>query len=263
MAEIALRDEATLRESEARFRELADAMPQIVFTARPDGRIEYFNRKLCDLTGLANVDAQPDAAPHPAPGGPRLMRRRRGARASETGVPHEYQGRCGPLRAPATFRWHLVRALPVRNESGRIVHWYGTATDIDDHKRVEQALRHTQVRLRAFQRGLEHRVRERTAELSLANATLREEVVGRVRTEQALRASEERFAKAFRASPDAISIARRPEARLLEINERWEALFGYSRVDAIGRTIDDLQIFAQRRGPRTLHVAHGLAGVRA
>jgi PAS domain S-box-containing protein len=124
------------------------------------------------------------------------------------------------------------------------VRWYGTATDIDDHKRVEQALRHTQVRLRAFQRGLEHRVRERTSELSLANATLREEVVGRVRTEQALRASEERFAKAFRASPDAISIARRPEARLLEVNERWEALFGYSRMEAIGRTLDDLQIFA-------------------
>ena len=241
-AEIALRDEATLRESEARFRELADAMPQIVFTARADGNIEYFNRKFCELTGLAIVTHNRVLLRilHPED---RASCAAAWRASIQNGVPHEYQGRLWSIRAGA-FRWHLVRALPVRNDSGRIVRWYGTATDIDDHKRVEQALRHTQVRLRAFQRGLEHRVRERTSELSLANSTLREEVVGRVRTEQALRASEERFAKAFRASPDAISIARRPEGRLLEINERWEALFGYSRVEAIGRTLDDLQIFA-------------------
>ena len=243
LAEMALRDEAVLRENEARLRELADAMPQVVFTARADGRIDYFNQKWCDLTGLTNENVSNRmllSIIHAEDRASAIASWRASIRA---GMPHEYQGRFLSVRT-ATFRWHLVRALPVRNEAGRIVHWYGTATDIDDHKRVEQTLRHTQVRLRAFQRGLEHRVKERTAELSLANATLREEVVGRVRTEQALRASEERFAKAFRASPDAISIARRPEIRLIEINDRWEALFGHSRVDAIGRTIDDLQIFA-------------------
>jgi PAS domain S-box-containing protein len=228
LAEMALRDEAVLRENEARLRELADAMPQVVFTARPDGRIDYFNQKWCDLTGLTNENVSNRmllSIIHAEDRASAIASWRASIRA---GMPHEYQGRFLSVRT-ATFRWHLVRALPVRNEAGRIVHWYGTATDIDDHKRVEQTLRHTQVRLRAFQRGLEHRVKERTAELSLANATLREEVVGRVRTEQALRASEERFAKAFRASPDAISIARRPEIRLIEINDRWEALFGHSR----------------------------------
>jgi PAS domain S-box-containing protein len=246
-AEIALRAEATLRESEARFRELADAMPQVVFTARPDGQIEYVNRKWTDLTGLTNEirrNRQLLRVLHPED---RASCAASWRASVDSGVPHEYQGRLWSVRS-GTFRWHLVRALPVRNEAGRIIRWYGTATDIDDHKRVEQALRHTQVRLRAFQRGLEHRVKERTAELSLANATLREEVVGRVRTEQALRASEERFAKAFRAMPDAISIARRPEARLIEINERWEAMFGYSRAETIGRTLDDLQIFADTNG---------------
>jgi PAS domain S-box-containing protein len=242
-AEIALRDEASLRESEARFRELADAMPQVVFTARPDGQIEYVNRKWADLTGVTTEirhNRQLLSVLHPVD---RASFASAWRASVESGVPHEYQGRLWSVRS-GTFRWHLVRALPVRNQTGRIVRWYGTATDIDDHKRIEQALRHTQVRLRAFQRGLEHRVKERTAELSQANSTLREEVVGRVRTEQALRASEERFAKAFRAMPDAISIARRPEARLIEINERWEAMFGYSRGETIGRTLDELQIFA-------------------
>jgi PAS domain S-box-containing protein len=242
-AEMALRDEAMLRQSEARLRELADAMPQVVFTARPDGQIDYFNRKWSDLTGLPSETWHNRALLRVVHPEDRASCLQAWQNSVDGGVPHEYQGRFWSVRT-ATFRWHLVRALPVRDEAGDIVRWFGTATDIDDHKRVEQALRHTQVRLRAFQRGLEHRVKERTAELSLANATLREEVVGRVRTEQALRASEERFAKAFRAMPDAISIARRSEVRLIEINERWEAMFGYSRAEAIGRTIDDLEIFA-------------------
>jgi PAS domain S-box-containing protein len=64
--------------------------------------------------------------------------------------------------------------------------------------------------------------------------------------EAALRSSEERFAKAFRASPDAILIARQPEGRIVEINERWQTMFGFTRAEAIGRTIDELRIFAHQ-----------------
>ncbi len=63
-----------------------------------------------------------------------------------------------------------------------------------------------------------------------------EDVTERVRTDQALRSSEERLAKAFRSSPDAISIARQEDDRLLEVNDTWEALFGYGRDKAVGRT---------------------------
>jgi PAS domain S-box-containing protein len=135
----------------------------------------------------------------------------------------------------------------VRDASGAIVHWYGTATDIDDHKRAEQALRESEWSLRLLRSELETHVAKRTVELSRANMTLREEVGVRRRVEKALRASEERFAKAFRASLDAISIVSQPDSRILEINDRWEATFGHARDYSIGRTIDQLNIYASER----------------
>jgi PAS domain S-box-containing protein len=84
-------------------------------------------------------------------------------------------------------------------------------------------------------------------ELSRTNLTLRQEVDVRRRVEKALRASEERFAKAFSASLDAISIVSQPGSRIVELNDRWEAVFGYSRDYAIGRTIGELHIYVSER----------------
>jgi PAS domain S-box-containing protein len=245
-AEAALRSEAALRESEARLRALADAMPQIVFTAKPDGTVDYFNRKFYELTGSPNGDVSADmwrAALHPSDRDAGLEAWVTNVRA---GRPHENEARIWSAKA-GTYRWHLARALPVRDESGAIVRWYGTATDIDDHKRVEQALRESEWNLRVLRSELETHVAKRTTELSRANLTLRQEVDVRRRVEKALRASEERFSKAFRASLDAISIASQPDSRILELNDRWEAMFGYSRDYAIGRTIDQLHVYASER----------------
>jgi len=245
-AEAALRSEAALRESEARLRVLADAMPQIVFTAKPDGTADYFNRKWYELTGSPAGDVSTDtwmAALHPSD---RAGTAEAWLASVRSGRPHENEARIWSAVA-GTFRWHLARALPVRDASGAIVHWYGTATDIDDHKRAEQALRESEWSLRLLRSELETHVAKRTVELSRANMTLREEVGVRRRVEKALRASEERFAKAFRASLDAISIVSQPDSRILEINDRWEATFGHARDYSIGRTIDQLNIYASER----------------
>lgn len=242
LAEQARRDELRVRESEARLRELADAMPQIVFAATADGRIDYFNRKWYEFT--RDGEGGPDwiSLLHPDDRAPFTAEWSVSVR---DGRPFEYEGRLWSAAARA-YRWHLVRALPLRNEDGGIGHWYGTATDIDDQKRVEQALRESEIELRAFGEELEQRVAVRTAELTLANDSLREEIEHRVQIERALRASEERFAKAFSASPDAIAIARPPDLRLIEVNDRWEVLFGYPRADVLGRTFEDLEIIAQQ-----------------
>lgn len=250
-AEAALRSEAALRESEARLRVLADAMPQIVFTARPDGNVDYLNRKWYELTGSPVGDVSPEswmAALHPSD--------RTGVAESwlanvRAGRPHETEARIWSAGA-GTYRWHLARALPVRDASGEIVHWYGTATDIDDHKRAEQALRESEWSLRLLRSELETHVAKRTVELSRANMTLREEVDVRRRVEKALRASEERFAKAFRASLDAISIVSQPDWRILEINDRWEAMFGHSRDNTIGRSLGQLSIYGSERDRETI-----------
>jgi PAS domain S-box-containing protein len=73
-----------------------------------------------------------------------------------------------------------------------------------------------------------------------------QDITERKRAEAALQSSEERFAKAFRSSPDAIAIARLPGSRIIDINDRWEAMFGYSRDEAIGRTAVDLGLFVHQ-----------------
>lgn len=243
LAEAALLREATLRESESRFRILADAMPQIVWTARPDGQVDYFNRRWYEFTDTKPgpiTDQTWLAVVHPADRS-EFAAAWRGCVAN--GQPHEHEARFWSARH-AGYRWHLDRAIPVRDEAGGILRWYGTSTDIDDHKRAEQSLRRSESELRILSEYLEQRVAQRTAQLMTANATLREEIDVRLRIEAALRASEERFAKAFRASLDAIAIVQYPSMRIVEINDRWEMLFGYRRSEAIGSTVDDLSIYA-------------------
>jgi PAS domain S-box-containing protein len=134
------RVEANLQISEQSYRYLADAMPQIVWTARPDGYTDYYNRRWLEYTGMTLEQTQgwgwqpvlhPDDVEHCL---------RRWATAVETGEAYEIEYRFRRV-SDGTYRWHLGRGLPVRNESGEIVKWFGTATDIDDRKRAEDSLR--------------------------------------------------------------------------------------------------------------------------
>ena len=129
--------------SEARFRELADAMPQVVWTARADGYLDYFNQRWYEFTGAQpgrGGDASWLPYLHPDDVGACLER---WYQAVRTGTPFEIEYRFRDA-ATAVFRWHLARALPVRDAAGTIVRWYGTATDIDDQKRAADILRAAQ-----------------------------------------------------------------------------------------------------------------------
>ena len=130
--------EANLQESEARFRQLADAMPQIVFAARPDGHVDYFNRRWFEYTGFAADGRTGDESWEAVHEAGQLERVRSvWAEALRTGQPYEIEYRL--RRADGAFRWHLGRALPIRDPAGRVVRWFGTNTDIDDQKRAEAA----------------------------------------------------------------------------------------------------------------------------
>jgi PAS domain S-box-containing protein len=132
------RAEKTLRESEARFRELADAMPQIVFTATAEGHVDYFNRRWYEYTGLPEgaTSAETWQQVHTPDGLARVMHA--WPEAVRTGQLYEIEY---PLRRhDGEWRWHLGRAQPIRDAGGRIVRWYGTNTDIHDRKRIEEAL---------------------------------------------------------------------------------------------------------------------------
>jgi PAS domain S-box-containing protein len=131
-------DVTEMRETERSFRQLADAMPQIVFTAGPDGQIDYFNRQWYEYTGLGQGEVnraswetvlRPDGV---------LRVQEVWGHAIRTGIPYEIEYEL--RRHDGAYRWHLGRALPIRDEHGRIVRWYGTNTDIHDRKRIEEAL---------------------------------------------------------------------------------------------------------------------------
>ena len=132
------RIERALRRSESGFRPLADAMPQIVFAATPDGEVDYFNRQWYEYTGLPANETGLESwrKVHTKEGLARALAA--WPEALRTGQPYEIEY---PLRRhDGELRWHLGRALPVRDERGRIVRWYGTNTDIHDRKQIEDAL---------------------------------------------------------------------------------------------------------------------------
>jgi diguanylate cyclase (GGDEF)-like protein/PAS domain S-box-containing protein len=131
--------EMALRESAQRFRELADAMPQIVWTARCDGAVEYCNRRWYEFTGFAPESSGAlgwGAILHPQDG---TVFATRVQAALDSREPYELECRFKDRRSGG-YRWHLLRAVPVFNASGGVDRWFGTATDIDDRKRAEQEL---------------------------------------------------------------------------------------------------------------------------
>lgn len=133
------RSESILRESEQRYRSLANAMPQLVWTANADGSVDYYNMLAAKYDG---IDFDSDTSKwnwnfvvHP---GDRQQTEQAWADAVSTGhyeIEHRIRLKDG------TFRWHLSRAVLVQHASGMGVHkWFGTATDIHDLKTAQEAV---------------------------------------------------------------------------------------------------------------------------
>jgi PAS domain S-box-containing protein len=134
------RMEAALRTSEAQFRQIADALPQIVWTARRDGYIDYYNERWYEYTGLPRGEyGQPSWGPilHPDDV-ERCVETYFGCIRAE--VPYQIEYRFKD-RQTGGYRWFLGRAVPVRDEEGKVVRWFGTCTDIDDTKKAEQKMK--------------------------------------------------------------------------------------------------------------------------
>jgi PAS domain S-box-containing protein len=134
------RAELTLRRSEGWFRDLASALPQIVWISGPDHEVEFYNDRWFQYTGLTPEEAYQESGwrqqVHPDDI-PTLIEANR--KADLTGQPFEAEYRLKDRFG--AYRWHLGRAVDVLDESGTVVRRFGTTTDIDDRKRAEGALR--------------------------------------------------------------------------------------------------------------------------
>jgi PAS domain S-box-containing protein len=148
-----LAEEAT-RESEARLRQLADAMPQIVYTCGPDGLVNYGNQQWVEYVGVPveqSIGRRWMEAIHPddLESTRRLLKE-----AGEKGQPFETEHRL--RRKDGQYRWQLARGTPIRNAQGRIVKWIGTLTDIHDRKEAEAEREELLARERAARAEAEH-----------------------------------------------------------------------------------------------------------
>ena len=143
-----VRAERALRESEESFRQLADTMPQIVWTAGPDGTIDYFNSRWYEYTGLTPKASLTNEGWRDVvhPDDLDVLYRERNRAVGEGDL---FQSENRLRKANGDYLWHLVRSVPVQDESGQVVRRFGTATDIDDRKRAEEALRESEEHYRA------------------------------------------------------------------------------------------------------------------
>lgn len=137
--------ERQLQESEKEFRQLADAMPQIVWTAKPDGTVDYYNHRWFEYVCPDNHSAEDGDWDRFVHADDRAPVQRRWADALDSGEPYKVE--CRIVGADGTYRWFLGRALPVADDRGNIVRWFGTWTDIHEEKETADELRDVAARL--------------------------------------------------------------------------------------------------------------------
>jgi PAS domain S-box-containing protein len=187
-----------LRESELRFRELADNISQFAWTADHAGSIYWYNKRWHDYTGTTLEEMQGWGwrkvhHPHYVDGVVARIQK-----CFETGTPWEDTF---PLRGKdGIYRWFLSRALPIRNEAGEIVRWFGTNTDITEQINAEKALRDL-------------------------NETLEQRVVAETR---------ERL-QIWNVSQDLLVVADL-DGKYLSINPAWTAVLGWSEAELLGQS---------------------------
>jgi PAS domain S-box-containing protein len=125
---------------------VTDFMPQMVWATQPDGYHDFYNKRWYDYTGLTyeqSKDTGWNTALHPDDQERAWQVWRH---SLETGDPYEIEYRF--RRFDGTYRWFLGRALPLRDERGTILKWYGTCTDIDDQKKTAEKLEQSEARTR-------------------------------------------------------------------------------------------------------------------
>lgn len=187
-----------LRESELRFRELADNISQFAWTADHAGWIYWYNKRWHDYTGttLEEMQGWGWRKVHHPQHVDRVVERIR--QCFETGTPWEDTF---PLRSKdGSYRWFLSRALPIRNEAGEIVRWFGTNTDITEQIEAEKALREL-------------------------NETLEQRVVAE---------THERL-QIWNVSQDLLVVTDL-DGKFLNVNPAWTAVLGWSEAELIGKT---------------------------
>ncbi|NSY14815.1 PAS domain S-box protein [Agrobacterium vitis] len=196
-----LRAQRELRESETRFRALAQAIPNHVWTASPDGQLDWFNDRVYEYAGRAPGELDGEAWVSMVHVDDVAATAQAWKHALDTG--ETYQAEFRLRHKSGAFRWHIVRAVPIESDEGSILRWIGTNTEIEE-------LRATREKLQALNQTLEQRVAERTADRD----------------------------RMWRLSTDVMLVASF-DAAITALNPAWKTVLGWDEDDLIGRSFMD------------------------
>ena len=137
--------EDALRFSESRLRTFTNAMPNQVWTASQDGLLDWFNPQVYEYSGASTGELDGESWAKMVHPDDLAQAVENWSKALASGVFYETEFRL--LRRDGAYRWFIARATPIRNSTGRIAQWIGTNTDVDEQKRVLQALHDSEKRL--------------------------------------------------------------------------------------------------------------------
>lgn len=228
-AELAERRQAqeSLRQSEERYRYLAESIPQLIWTANPDGVLLDVNQNWITYTGISLEQIQidgwqeifhPEDLPHLSD---------RWLKAKQTGSHYQAEGRM--RRADGTYRWHLHQAIPLKDDLNQVIKWFGTATDIHDRFEIqierEQILKQEQAARAKAERAnrmkdeflavLSHELRTPLTPILGFTQLLRDNYLDQNNTRQALEIIERNVRLQTRLIDDLLDIARILRGKLM------------------------------------------------
>jgi PAS domain S-box-containing protein len=196
----------SLQESEENLRLLADTIPQLAWMATPDGAIYWYNRRWYEYTGTRpeDMDGSGWQSVHDPSVLPQVLERWQASIA--TGEPFEM---VFPLKgADGEFRAFLTRVNPLRDARGRILHWFGTNTDIGEIKRMEDALRDADRRKDEFLATLAHELRNPLAPIRNSLQILKMPRIDEATIRQARDMMERQVQSLVRLVDDLLDVAR-------------------------------------------------------
>ena len=199
-----------------RFHLLLDTLPFLAFVIAPGGRAEYYNQRFIDYHGFIPAGEKDARTALLHPDDRHLLV---SSRKTAAALNREYIVEARLRRHDGLYRWHRIHNKPLIR-AGDLIAWLGTAVDIHDVVHANEIL--------------EHRVSERTEELESVNRQLTEEIAQRRAIEEGLRASEARYRLLYNRTPMALQSVD-AQARLIDVNDTWLAMFEYSRNDVLGR----------------------------
>jgi len=213
--------EEALRDSEARFHVMADAIPQLTWQARPDGFITWYNQRWYEYTGTTPepMEGWGWQTVHDPEVLPKVQKRWKASLA--TGKPFDMTF---PLRgADGVLRQFLTRAVPHKDNRGRVLQWFGTNTDIEDQQRAAETQRRLEV-------------------LAASNQKLELEIVRRQLVEDSLKKSERQLSQSLAQARQQQEQLRQLARKIIDAQEEERKRISRELHDEIAQTLVGMNV---------------------